>query len=167
MKSKHKNFKRPYGVAFLMQRKPVNTSLAGFIVLPELKEGSPNPFDEADLNALWKDYGAGQKFTAYILLMIYSGMMPGELFKAEKGMIDWERQQITGCGLKTKKRKQTPIVVADFILPVLRDIYESADTELLLKIDENKFYKEFHETLARCEIVDRTPYACRPRPRRR
>ncbi len=53
--------------------------------------------------------------------MIYSGMMPGELFIARKDMIDWGAQHIMGCGLKTKKRKETPIVVANLVLPVLKN----------------------------------------------
>lgn len=51
--------------------------------------------------------------------MIYSGMMPGELMQAEKKMTHWDTQEIIGCGLKTKKRKETPIVIADIVVPVL------------------------------------------------
>ena len=139
----------------------VTVSLASFIELPEHEEEITNPFNESDLIKLWEDYGQGSKFTAYILLMIYSGMMPGELFAAEKSMINWERQYILGCGLKTKKRRETPIVIADFIIPVLEEICVNAKTEKLLDIDENKFYDKFHETLGRCDIEDRKPYACR------
>lgn len=144
-----------------MAQKDVMVNLANFIILPELEEEAPNPFNEDELKKLWNDYGKGNKFTAYILLMIYSGMMPGKLFRAEKNMVDWEKQQIIGCGLKTKKRKITPIIIADFIIPVVKEICDNAATEKLLSIGENNFYKEFHETLSRCEIEDRTPYACR------
>lgn len=68
---------------------------------------------------IWEDYGKGNLISKYILLMIYSGMMPGELMQAEKNMTHWDTQEIIGCGLKTKKRKETPIVIADIVVPVL------------------------------------------------
>ena len=139
----------------------VLSNLAEFIELPELEENDPFPFSEKDLKKLWSDYGKGNKMTGYILLMIYTGMMPGELIKAKKDMIDWEKQQIVGAGLKTKKRKQTPIVIADFLIPVLRDLCEFSQTDKLLAIHRDAFYAEFHEILFRCGIEDRTPYACR------
>lgn len=139
----------------------VSANLADFINLPDLDEGEPMPFTESDIKKLWKDYGKGNKTTGYILLMIYSGMMPGELIKAEKNMVDWKSQQINGAGLKTKKRKETPIVVADFMVPVLRDLCEFSPTEKLLSIRRDAFYDEFHVILERCGIEDRTPYACR------
>lgn len=139
----------------------VRTNLAEYIVLPELEETEQRPFDENDLKKLWKDYGEGNKMSGYILLMIYSGMMPGELRRCTKDMIDWESQQILGCGLKTKKRKETPIMIADFIVPVLQDLCEYSSTDRLFVNFFENFYNGFHEVLARCEIEDRTPYACR------
>jgi len=139
----------------------VGTNLAEYIELPDLEEGEAKPFNEEDLKKLWADYGNGNKLTGYILLMIYSGMMPGELIKAEKNMIDWDKQQIVGCGLKTKKRKETPIVVADMMLPVLKDLCTYSSLEKLLTMRRDAFYDEFHVILTRCGVEDRTPYACR------
>ena len=76
-------------------------------------------------------------------------------------MIDWEKQQIIGCGLKTKKRKTTPLVIADFMIPVLRDLCDSHDGEKLLRMHSCEFYDKFDETLRRCGCRDLTPYACR------
>ena len=76
-------------------------------------------FSEEELKNIWEDYGKGNLISGYILLMIYSGMMPGELMQAEKKMTHWDTQEIIGCGLKTKKRKETPIVIADIVVPVL------------------------------------------------
>ncbi|WP_418427948.1 tyrosine-type recombinase/integrase [Anaerotruncus massiliensis (ex Liu et al. 2021)] len=140
----------------------VASNLAEFLVLPKLEEGEKNPFTDDELKALWKDYADGQTFTGYILLMSYSGMMPGELFIAEKGMIDWEKQTITGCGLKTKKRKETPLVVADIILPVLHDLCEHSKSKMLLDLNRDYFYERFHETMRRCACrTGHTPYDCR------
>lgn len=137
------------------------SNLAAFIELPKLEESQPMPFTKEEVAALWQDYAKGHTFTGYILLMIYSGMMPGELIKAEKSMIDWERQVIVGAGLKTKKRKTTPIVLADAILPVLADLCRFSSTDKLLSMKRNDFYSAFDETLRRCGCRDLTPYACR------
>ena len=139
----------------------VKTNLAEFIVLPALDEKEPSPFTTEEQQALWNDYAGGNTLTGYILLMIYTGMMPGELVKCRKDMIHWENQQIVGCGLKTKKRKETPIVLADVIMPVLENLCELSKTEFLLDMRRDDFYKEFDKILRRCKCRDLTPYACR------
>ena len=144
-----------------MAQQDVTVNLAEFIELPELEEKEAVPFTEKDLQSLWKDYGQGNASTGYVLLMIYSGMMPGELFKAKKTMIDWDKQQIIGCGIKTKKRKETPIVIADIVVPVLRDLCGYSPTEFILYMHRDAFYDEFRAILKRCKCEPRTPYACR------
>lgn len=144
-----------------MAQQDVQTNLAEFIVLPDLDEGERMPFSEQELKSLWNDYGAGNKLTGYILFMIYSGMMPGELFKAKKDMIDWDNQCIIGCGLKTKKRKGAPIMIADMMMPVLKDLCEFSTSNKLITMYRDTFYKEFDKTLRRCECRDLTPYSCR------
>ena len=139
----------------------VLTNLALFIELPTLDAEEPTPFNEDELRAFWSDYGNGNTFTGYILLMIYSGMMPGELLKAEKGMIDWGKQLIFGCGMKTKKRKETPIVIADFMIPVLADLCENSETDKIVNIKKNRFYDLFKDTLQRCRCRPLAPYSCR------
>ena len=86
------------------------TNLSEFIRLPPLEEKEMQPFTEEELHKLWEAYGAGDRIIGFVLLMIYTGMMPGELAKFTPDMVDWEKGEIIGCGLKTKKRKQTPIV---------------------------------------------------------
>lgn len=140
----------------------VTSNLAEFLVLPKLEEGEKTPFSSEELKSLWKDYADGHTFTGYILLMSYSGMMPGELFIAEKAMIDWGKQTILGCGLKTKKRKETPLVIADIILPVLHDLCEHSKSKMLLDLNRDYFYEQFHETMRRCGFAaEHTPYDCR------
>lgn len=140
----------------------VHANIARYIELPELEEGERKPFHEADLKKIWQDYAAGNAMSGYILLMVYSGMMPGELRRCKKDMIIWERQQIIGCGLKTKKRKETPIVVADLVVPVLLDLCAASPSDKLYHMEwYDHFYQDFHAALARCGIEDRPPYACR------
>jgi integrase len=139
----------------------VTTNLAKFIELPTLEETEQTPFNDNEIKAFWKDYGEGNLFTGYILLMIYSGMMPGELMECTKDLIDWNKQTIFGCGLKTKKRRSTPIVVADIVLPVLRELADSSPDERLLPYSKKQFYKLYDETIARCGVRQLPPYSCR------
>lgn len=139
----------------------VHSNLSEFIVLPDFEEAERKPFTEEELKALWQSYGSGEKLTGYILLMIYSGMMPGELFQARKDMIDWDRQCIIGAGLKTKKRKETPIVIADMMVPVLHDLCEFSRSEMLIDVRRDEFYKEFERIVTGCTGRKLTPYSCR------
>ena len=135
--------------------------LPSYLTLPKLDEDEPTPFSEADLISFWEHYEAGDSFIGYILLMVYTGMMPGELCILKKDTINWERREIIGCGLKTKERKKKPIVLADFILPVLQGLCDFTEGEKVLRMNRDRFYAEFHSALERCDVQDLTPYACR------
>lgn len=139
----------------------VLSNLAEYIVLPKLEESKQENFNETEINQLWSAYAAGDDFIGYILLMIYSGMMPGELMKLKKPMIHFETQEIIGCGLKTKKRKETPIVLADSILPVVERLVEIAESDKILPYDKDTFYTEYHAALRRARVRDLEPYSCR------
>ena len=93
--------------------------------------------------------------------MIYTGMMPGELLGCQKDFIDWQGKQIRGAGKKTKERKETPIVLADVILPVLSDLCDHTAGEKLIKINKDNFYQVYYETLQRAGCRRLTPYSCR------
>lgn len=139
------------------------TNLADFIRLPSLEEKEMQPFLEEELKKLWGAYGSGDKFIGFILLMVYSGMMPGELLTMKVDMIDWEKHEIRGCGLKTKKRKETPIVFPDMIGPVLSDLTERSKSKAgyLIGMNRDNFYKEYHASLQRAGVRDLPPYSCR------
>jgi integrase len=141
----------------------ITVNLAEFIVLPKLEEAEQTPFNEEELVSLWEDYGSGNTFTGYILLMIYSGMMPGELLNAKKDMVDWDNQVIVGAGLKTEERKTKPLVVADLIVPVLAELceYSKSRTGKLVCMNKDNFYKTFYATLERCGCRPLPPYSCR------
>lgn len=123
----------------------VQTNLAPFIELPELDAEETVPWNEQEIEILWRLYAKGNRIAMACLIMIYSGMMPGELFICEEHMINYEEHTITGCGLKTKKRKETPIVFPDFVSPVLRDLASTSPSRIgrILGMAEDNFYAEF------------------------
>lgn len=74
------------------------TNLAEFVELPPLAEAEQKPFAEDEINALWTAYDNGDLFMRFPLLMIYSGMMPGELLRCTADMIHTDTHEIIGCG---------------------------------------------------------------------
>lgn len=144
-----------------MPDKFVLLNLSEFIELPPLNAKEQQPFRDEEVKKLWLDYDAGNWWTGYLLLMIYTGMMPGELLDARKEHIDWESKQIIGAGKKTEKRRETPIVLADFIVPVVADLCDHTDGDKLIKINKDKFYETYYATLARAKCRRLTPYSCR------
>lgn len=139
----------------------VKSNLAEYIELPELNSKKQEAFTAEEIAKLWTDYADGNWWTGYILLMIYTGMMPGELLGCQKEFIDWQGKQIRGAGKKTKERKETPIVLADVILPVLSDLCDHTAGEKLIKINKDNFYQVYYETLQRAGCRRLTPYSCR------
>lgn len=139
----------------------VKTNLSDYIELPDLNAKEQKPFHTDEIAKLWTDYTGGNWWTGYILLMIYTGMMPGELLDARKSHIDWEGKQIVGAGKKTAKRRETPIVLADMILPVLTDLCEHTSGDKLIRINKDRFYDTYYEVLERTGCRRLPPYSCR------
>lgn len=141
----------------------ITVNLARMIVLPKLEEKDPTPFTEGEVAAIWQAWDSGDCFAGYLLLMIYTSMMPVELFSCKASMIDYDRHEIYGCGRKTKTRKDVPIVFPEFISPVLQALAERASpkTGKLYGRPKDKFYDRYHEFTARVGIRDLPPYSCR------
>ena len=138
------------------------TNLAEFICLPSLEEKEQQPFTELELHKLWQAYD-GDRIIGCILLMIYSGMMPGELLGLKCDMVDLEAREIRGAGRKTKKRKDTPIVFPDHIVPILQHLMETSPshTGYVVGINRDRFYAEYHAALQGAGVRDLPPYSCR------
>ena len=149
-----------YQIAMADQFVPAN--LSEHIVLPELEEKEATPFTEKEVDTMWKAFADGDTFVGYLLVMIYSGMMPGELFACRKDMIDFERCEIWGCGKKTKKRKkEVPIVFAECVKPVLIELCESVDGDLIMPTKKDYWYAKYHKCTKRLGIRDLDAYSCR------
>ena len=133
-----------------------------FIQLPALQETEQTPFSEVEQKALWKQYEKPDIRAAVPLLMIYTGMMPGEAMKLRADQIDIEGRRIHGAGLKTKVRKQTDIVLADTIVPLVQDLIDHAQPSgYIWKRDEKEWYENYHAVLKDAGCRDLPPYSCR------
>lgn len=152
--------KKLYRIAMASNKTLVKNNLAEFLVLPENDEKEANPFTEEEVNAFWKLYDGNDYFVPYILLMIYSGMMPAELMACKKDMVDLDKCEIFGCGAKTKSRKKSAIVFPEFLRPVVEGLLNSKG-EKILHMNKDNFYKEYYECLERAGVRKLPPYSCR------
>lgn len=139
-----------------------NRDLPSYIVLPSLEEKERQPFTPDEQSALWRVYEAGDRRAAIPLLMIYTGMMPGEAYALRVEQIDLERRLIIGAGLKTKVRKATPIVLAQSILPLVADLIEHAQPSgYVFRRVEDEWYADYYAALEKAGCRRLTPYSCR------
>ena len=134
-----------------------------FIQLPSLEEKEQTPFSDTEQAALWKLYEDQHDLRAAIpLLMIYTGMMPGEAMALKVENIDLDQRLITGVGMKTKVRKKTPIVLMKDILPLVQDLIDNAQpTGYIWKRVEKEWYDDYYAALAAAGCRRLTPYSCR------
>ena len=140
----------------------VRQEIPTFIRLPQMQETEQVPFSETEQKALWKRYEAGDLRAAVPLLMIYTGMMPGEAMNLRVDQIDLEGHRIHGAGMKTKVRKQTDIVLAETIIPLVQDLIDNAQPSgFIWKRNEDLWYSEYHAVLKDAGCRDLPPYSCR------
>lgn len=138
----------------------VDKSVPEYIELPQLKEKERTPFTAEEQKNIWKAYEDGNKDAAIPLIMIYTGMMTGELRKLSTEMIDLKNKKISGVGMKTKVRRDADIYLATSIVPVLQDIMADR-IGLLYPGSENVFYKRYYEVLEAAGCRKLSPYSCR------
>lgn len=140
---------------------------APMMTLPLQSSNEVVPWSPAEVSSLWTAWGSGERTAGYCLVMIYSGMMTGELLRCKEDMIHWDDQQIIGCGLKTKKRKEMPIHFPHIIEPILRELCATksgkrGEEGYILDVSERAFYKRFRDMKQSLGIrEDVIPYSSR------
>lgn len=138
----------------------VKKDLPSYIELPKLNETEREPFTEEEQKKLWKSYEAGNEFVAVPLIMINTGMMPGEMMKLTVEMLDLENNRIKGVGIKTDVRKDSDVYLPDSIVPVLQDVSEGK-TGKIWKVNKDRFYVLYYEALEKAGVRKLSPYSCR------
>ena len=139
-----------------------NKDLPSFIQLPSLTEKEREPFSDTEQANLWKLYEKGDIRAAIPLLMIYSGLMPGECFDLKVDMIDLENRQIVGAGKKTAVRKKTPVTIAATIIPLLEDLIAHArPSGRLFCASMDQWREDYYAALETAKCRRLQPYSCR------
>ena len=144
-----------YEIAIAQQMVPYNLTKSMRLVKHSEKKGEA--WTPAEMDAFWKHYNEGDRFVGYILFMCYTGAMPGELRTIHRSMI--HGHEIKGAGLKTEVRKESPIILADKIVPVLSDLM--SDSLVLWPFGKHCFYDHYYAALERCGVRKLPPYSCR------
>ncbi len=151
-------------ITLAMADQLLTVNMAEFIPLPPKNESEQQPWNDDELLTIWKAYDQEDVVAAYLLLMIYTGMMPGELDRCTKKMIRLDERKIVGAGIKTEVRKATPIVLAEIIVPVLQRILTytpDGDDQRILYTDRWSFYEAYHAFTCANGIRDLPMYSCR------
>ncbi len=138
----------------------VNKDLPDYIILPKLEKKEQKPFSTEEQKALWDLYESGDDYAAIPLIMIYTGLMPGEMIKLTCEMVDLERQLITGVGSKTEVRRRSPVYLSASIVPVIKKIIEGREGKVW-KMNKDKFYEIYYAVLERAGTRKLPPYSCR------
>lgn len=139
-----------------------NKDLPQYIDLPKLEEKEREPFTDEEQRLLWQLYDSGDTNAHIPLIMIFTGMMPGEMRRLTTAMIDLEQRQIVGVGIKTEERKRDTLFLPDDICPVIEDAMALVGEGLLYPITENAFYDRYYKALRDAGITRHlTPYSCR------
>ena len=139
-----------------------NRELPGYIILPKLEEGERKSFGTEEQRALWALYEAGDMRAAIPLLMICTGMMPGEAMQLKFENIDLEKLEICGVGMKTKVRKASPIIIPEDALPLVEDLIANAmPNGNIWPRTEKSWYAQYYEALEAAGCRRLEPYCCR------
>ena len=137
-----------------------NMDIPRLIVLPKNEEKERQPFTEEEQAALWCSYDVGNADAGLALIMIYTGMMPGEMRRLEASMIDLDAKRIVGVGLKTEVRKKEAVILPEDICPVLEDLMQGK-TGKLCPYCETEFYRHYYDGLQLAGVRKLQPYSCR------
>lgn len=132
---------------------------ASFVELPSTPKSKNTSFTDEELTSFWNDYNAGNDFTGYILIMIYTSMRYGELYKIYKVNVFLDKNYMIG-GIKTDAGIDREIGIADKIKPIVEKFYNRGKKKLL-EMNENTFYERYYKTLERLEIPEKKPHCCR------
>lgn len=136
--------------------------LPSYIVLPKLEEKERQAFDESEQRALWALYESGDLRAAIPLLMICTGMMPGEMQALRVEHVHLADHKILGVGMKTKVRRQSPIYLPDDVLPMVEDLLAHAQPSgYVWPRDAKKWYASYYAALEAAGCRRLEPYCCR------
>ncbi|MDE6774918.1 MAG: site-specific integrase [Ruminococcus sp.] len=136
---------------------------AAYIILPELNTEEREIFSDSDIKKLWEDYDNSESvITSHILIMLYTGMRPGEILTVKKENVNLMQQFLTG-GIKTKKSRNRKIIIPDKILPLIKKLMQESASELLTPYNsDNDFYDDWSAKRTELNLKEKlVPYCCR------
>ena len=121
---------------YAMEHNIINKNYTGYIEMPENEsESKRRPFTAEEIQRLWDNVGR-LDFIDTVLIMIYSGMRPGELVGIETANIHLDKRYLTG-GIKTAAGKNRVIPINKKIHPFIKERI-AAGHEFMIVNNDNK-----------------------------
>lgn len=141
----------------------VNKNYAKLVTMPKVEKKKRGRFSDLEIAEMWKNMKTPWVDT--ILIMIYTGMRPGEMLGLTRFAIDWEQQTITG-GIKTEAGKDRVIPIHPKILPLVKKWYDKGGDALICengKPIKLKRYRDYfyYPALEQLNLPKLTPHCCR------
>ena len=133
-----------------------------YVKLPKLVTSERETFTRGEIDALWLDFRAEPtQITAGMLVMLYTGIRPGELLSIIVDNIHLSEQYMTG-GIKTEKGKNRKIILPDKIIPIIRYLIDNEQNGKLYARNSDSFYEDWREKRQALQLREAlTPYCCR------
>ena len=140
-----------------------NKDMPYMIHLPQHKTNTREPFTVDEVKTIWESYKNGNQDAGIPLMMIYTGMMPGELMKLRPNDIDFVSSTISPrIGLKTETRRNSPIVLNEEAIQILKSRVSSMNGKNRLLFSSYKnFYDAYYKALEKAGVRRLEPYSCR------
>lgn len=140
-----------------------SVNLALLMTLPkESARIEKMPFAKGELDILWSAWHEKKSaLLGVILLSVYTGAMPIEVCRMRAENV--QGRMIVDVGAKTEKRKESPIVIPNLLMPIVEWLCSNADANgYLLGMTEKQYRTAFKREMARLGLsTDHTPYDCR------
>ncbi len=140
----------------------VDKNKAAYIQLPELHTEERTVLTDDEIAALWNDYNQNHhRITAQMLVMLYTGIRPGELMSICTENVHLDEHYMTG-GIKTKKGKNRKIIIPDRLKPVLEMMIQENRNLIAWYNKSEEFYNAWKDKRSQLGIREAiTPYCCR------
>jgi integrase len=141
----------------------VTKNYAKFVTMPRVEKKKRGRFSDLDIKILWDNVDVPWVDT--ILIMIYTGMRPGEMLGLTRFAVDWNQQTITG-GIKTDAGKDRVIPIHPKIMPLVKKWYDKNGATLICENGgpiKLKRYREllYYPVLEQLGLPKLTPHCCR------
>lgn len=139
-----------------------SVNLALLMTLPkESAHIEKMPFAKGELDILWSAWHEKKSaLLGVILLSVYTGAMPIEVCRMKTENV--QGRMIVDVGAKTEKRKESPIVIPNLLMPIVEWLCSNSADGYLLGMTEKQYRTAFKREMARLGLsTDHTPYDCR------
>lgn len=150
---------------FALENDIVTKDYSAFVDIGENEtESTRKPFTSEEIQKLW-DNVHRMDFIDTILIMIYTGMRPGELILIETTNVDIQNRSMIG-GIKTSAGKNRIIPINEKIVPFIEHWYNKEHKFLIVNHEENqmKYWNYYEEKWKKIMIqleMEHLPHDCR------